>query len=174
MDRIAHMTTTTEPAVLTVAGLVDTLARNVHVVGMQAEGLSHADSLLQPQPRGNCFNWVAGHILVFRQYMLAALGQESLHDEDTLTHYKTDSTPITADGEGVRPFANLLKALGETQDRIANVLATTSASTLAEPSPRTGDVIVAEDIFFLMWHETYHVGQTELLRQLTGVNDKLL
>lgn len=106
--------------------------------------------------------------------MLAALGQESLHDEATLTRYKTDSEPITTDGEGVLEFAALLKALGETQDRIANVLATTSASALAEPSPRTGRSTVAEDLSFLMWHEAYHVGQTELLRQLSGVNDKLL
>ena len=32
----------------------------------------------------------------------------------------------------------------------------------------------AEFLHFLLWHETYHTGQTELLRQLTGVNDKVI
>lgn len=29
-------------------------------------GLSHEDSLVQPQPAGNCLNWVLGHILAHR------------------------------------------------------------------------------------------------------------
>jgi hypothetical protein len=29
-----------------------------------------------------------------------------------------------------------------------------------------------EDIFFLYSHETYHAGQTEVLRQLAGKDDK--
>ncbi|OYV88568.1 MAG: hypothetical protein B7Z63_00165 [Ignavibacteriae bacterium 37-53-5] len=35
-------------------------------------------------------------------------------------------------------------------------------------------VTVAERVFFLYFHETYHVGQTELFRQLTGKNDKII
>jgi hypothetical protein len=29
-------------------------------------------------------------------------------------------------------------------------------------------------ILFLIWHETYHVGQLEFLRQLTGKNDQVI
>ncbi len=29
-------------------------------------------------------------------------------------------------------------------------------------------------LHFLLWHETYHVGQMEYLRQLAGVNDKVI
>jgi hypothetical protein len=29
-------------------------------------------------------------------------------------------------------------------------------------------------VFFLYFHETYHVGQTELLRQLAGKNDQVI
>jgi uncharacterized damage-inducible protein DinB len=32
----------------------------------------------------------------------------------------------------------------------------------------------AEFLHFLLWHETYHAGQTELLRQLSGTNDKVI
>jgi hypothetical protein len=36
------------------------------------------------------------------------------------------------------------------------------------------DETVAEKIAFSHWHETYHVGQLELLRQLAGKNDKVI
>jgi hypothetical protein len=31
-----------------------------------------------------------------------------------------------------------------------------------------------QQIRFSHWHETYHVGQLELLRQLAGKNDKVI
>jgi uncharacterized damage-inducible protein DinB len=33
---------------------------------------------------------------------------------------------------------------------------------------------VGQRAFFLYFHETYHVGQTELFRQLAGKNDKVI
>ena len=33
---------------------------------------------------------------------------------------------------------------------------------------------VAQRVFFYYFHETYHVGQPELFRQLTGKNDKVI
>jgi len=36
------------------------------------------------------------------------------------------------------------------------------------------DWTVGEWLNFLLWHETYHVGTTEQLRQLAGKNDKVI
>jgi hypothetical protein len=33
---------------------------------------------------------------------------------------------------------------------------------------------VGQRLFGLYFHQTYHIGQTELLRQLAGVNDKVI
>lgn len=33
---------------------------------------------------------------------------------------------------------------------------------------------LGQRVFFLYFHGVYHVGQTELLRQLTGKNDKVI
>jgi hypothetical protein len=33
---------------------------------------------------------------------------------------------------------------------------------------------VGQRAFFLYFHETYHVGQTELFRQLAGKDDKII
>jgi hypothetical protein len=36
------------------------------------------------------------------------------------------------------------------------------------------DQTVGKQITFLQWHETYHLGQLEPLRQLAGKNDKVI
>jgi hypothetical protein len=68
----------------------------------QAEGLSHADSLLQTPWRVNCFNWTVGHLVAGRNAVLEALGAETVGDPQALARYVTDSDPITADGPGAR------------------------------------------------------------------------
>jgi len=51
-------------------------ARLTHgAVRTNVDGLTHEDSLLQPQPGGNCLNWVVGHLLFVDQRMLRRLGQ---------------------------------------------------------------------------------------------------
>jgi uncharacterized damage-inducible protein DinB len=37
-----------------------------------------------------------------------------------------------------------------------------------------GEITLANRLFFLYFHETYHTGQTELLRQLAGTDDKVI
>lgn len=168
------MTIASETSVLSPSGLVEFLGLNIHLITIQTKGLTHADSLLQPAPRGNSLNWVLGHILLHREYMLAALSQEPLLGQTALARYARDSDPITADGEGVLPLEELLAALGNAQDRLATALTTASADALTQASPVTPEKSAVEEVHFLMWHETYHVGLTELLRQLSGVNDKVI
>jgi uncharacterized damage-inducible protein DinB len=37
-----------------------------------------------------------------------------------------------------------------------------------------GEDTVGEQLAFLHFHEAYHTGQTEMLRQLAGKNDKVI
>jgi uncharacterized damage-inducible protein DinB len=43
-----------------------------------------------------------------------------------------------------------------------------------EITVRERKTTVGQRVFFLYFHESYHVGQTELLRQLAGKNDKII
>lgn len=61
---------------LTAQQLAEAYARNATIIQRQAEGLAHADSVLQLPFRGNCFNWVLGHILESRNTILGLLGAE--------------------------------------------------------------------------------------------------
>ncbi len=163
-----------ETPVLTATGLVDMLALNMTLLGRQTAGLAHEDSLLQPQPRGNCLNWVVGHIARHREYMLQDLDLSPEVGEGVLGRYERGSAPVTEDGPDVVPLPNLLEILQRQQDRLAAALTEASPEVLDRPSPLSDKRSVASDLHFLAWHETYHLGATELLRQLAGTDDQVI
>lgn len=149
--------------------------RNLKIVQAQTKGLSHADSLLQLPFRGNCLNWVLGHLVSNRDRVLTLLGEVPVGNEAIQARYGYGSEPVLGDGEGVQRMEVLLEMLGRSQERINAALTRITTEELAkETQDHRGKTTVAERLFFLYFHETYHVGQTELLRQLAGANDKVI
>ena len=68
----------------------------------QTDGLTHDDSLLQLPFRGNCLNWVIGHVLVSRENILAMMGIQGTWTEEEIARYRGGSEPITsADDPGI-------------------------------------------------------------------------
>lgn len=168
------MTVTQSPAILTAEQLANAFATNTRTIARQLAGLTHADSLLQPPVRGNCLNWVLGHIAVHRDYILEAMGEEKVLGEASIARYDRGSEPILGEEESVLPLDTLLNAIDRSQDRIAAALARATSDSLAQEAPKSEPATVGRQVFFLYWHETYHTGQTELLRQLAGTNDKVI
>lgn len=139
----------------------------------QTDGLTHEDSLLQLPFRGNCLNWVIGHILVSRESVLKMLGIEGTWTEEEIARYKFDSEPIkSADEPNILSFERLRADFERTQEQLADGFAEISEQQLAEKDKR--DRTVADRLLFLAWHEGYHLGQTEYLRQLAGKDDKVI
>ncbi len=159
---------------LTPHEMANAFARNASILKMQAEGLTQADSLLQPPFQGNCLNWVLGHIVANRDDILETLGRPPVMGA-VATRYARESDAIVEGGEGVVPLEDLLARLDEAQGCIAAALEGMTEDALAH-EVRAGErtTTVAKRLFFLYFHETYHVGQTELLRQLAGKNDKVI
>ena len=155
--------------------LANVYKRNDWVLARQTEGLSHADSLIQPEPRGNCLNYILGHMLVGRDRVAGFLGLEPLLSEAEKARYDTDSEPLTGAEEGVVELSRLMEMLIESTVRIREALEALDpkelerAETLGE-SPGT----LGSWIEFFGWHDTYHAGQTEYLRQLAGTDDKVI
>ena len=146
---------------------------NHWVITRQVDGLTHEDSLLQLPFRGNCLNWVLGHILVSRQTVLELLGIKGSWSEEEIARYKFDSDPITsADDPAILPLERLLADIEQTQEQIIDGFAEISEQQLAEKDDN--DRTVAYRLLFNAWHEGYHVGQTEYLRQLAGKDDKVI
>ena len=76
--------------------LIQSFATTGRIIHMQAEGLSHEQMMIQPPFRGNCFNWVVGHIATNRDQALRLLGVEPLFNEAEAALYQTGSDPMTA------------------------------------------------------------------------------
>jgi hypothetical protein len=167
-----------EDAMIDATDLAGAFARNVSVVKMQTEGLTHAESLI-PLPHGNCLNWVIGHIVEGRDGVLEVLGEPSVSGA-VVERYQRGSEPVAGTeaavgGEGVLPLAQLLELLERSQERLEVALSHMDLNALARTS--AGDArgrSIGQRLFFLYFHETYHVGQTELFRQIAGKDDKLI
>lgn len=146
---------------------------NHWVMTHQTDGLTHEDSLLQLPFRGNCLNWVVGHILVSRQSILQMLGLQGSWTEEEIARYQSDAEPFqSADAPGILPFERLLADYARTQEQIAAGFAEISDEALAQTNENGRTV--ADRLLFLAWHEGYHLGQTEYLRQLAGKDDKVI
>lgn len=150
-----------------------TLKRNARVVHMQCEGITHEASLIQSDANINCLNWTVGHIVESRNGLISALGGDPVATHD-LKAYERESEPITGQGPGVVDLADLLAALDETQDRLEALVAGIRPSSWTEPLPGNPKRTLADQAIFFAWHDTYHTGQTDLLRQVSGADDKVI
>lgn len=142
---------------------------NHQVLRMQTKGLTHEDSLLIPPFRANCLNWVLGHIVVYRDRALVWLGNEAVWDEEQSAPYERESEPLQA--QDALPLEQIMADLKVTQERLAAALAEITVEDLGQ---LVDERTLAERLTFAFWHEAYHAGQTELLRQLSGVDDKVI
>ena len=152
--------------------LSEAFARNVTIIKRQADGLTHEDSLRQ-LPNSNCLNWVIGHIAANRDEVLRTLGEPPLLGPDGV-RYKRGSDPVTEADEEIQPLEELLHWLDHSQEHIAAALSKMSEAELSRELPSDErKMTIGQRAFFLYFHETYHVGQTELFRQLAGKNDNI-
>lgn len=149
---------------------IQSYQRTHWIIRKQAEGLTHDDTVLQLPFRGNCFNWVVGHIVVSRDRVLVLLDESALLTDAETAVYATGSEPITQSEQAI-PFDRLMGILDETQELIIAILSEIPQAKLAEIYDEERGTTIGDKIAGLHWHETYHTGQLEILRQLAGKND---
>ncbi len=151
--------------------------RNQRILHAQAAGLSHEQSLTQTEYNVNCFNWVLGHVVSGRSQLLVRLfGVEPIMSEEQAARYLRESDPITEDGPGVMAFADLLGLLDASEEALEAALADVDDEFMAEElSVEDGRMASrAAQVMFTYFHDTYHIGQTDLLRQMAGFSDKII
>lgn len=145
---------------------INSLQRIDGIIKRKTEGLSHADSMKQLPFPGNCMNWNLGHILVYRMQYLGVIDGVSKPDPAEFAIYGGGSQPLTDSAKAI-PLETLLARL---QDATAQV----TAALQAMPAERLGEIYDAERgmtvddrlNFYLIFHESYHAGQLELLEEL--------
>ena len=136
------------------------------------DGVSNEESLLIPQPAGNCINWVLGHIVSARNAVLTLAGGAPIANGDVAQHYKRGSAALQP-GDKVPDIGTLRGWLSDSQQQLIPALAAISEKTLSltvpeamRRPPLTGSV--GDALARLAFHEAYHNGQIGLLRRLAG------
>ena len=157
--------------------LTGMLERNFGVIQRQIKDITHEQSLIQPLFRGNCMNWVMGHLVMSRQRILIMTKQPTLWTQEQCTRYERGSEPIV-DGKDALPFQKIVADLATSQERIHGWLQSCTTEDLnvkIVPHNIPADAGPIWDwMEFLLWHEAYHLGNLELLRQLAGMNDRVI
>jgi uncharacterized damage-inducible protein DinB len=142
-------------------GLLFNFGRNMIFLREKTEGLTHAESVLQPPwPGLNCLNWQVGHIATFRNRLLRMLGEEPTLDAAIEQRYVPGSAPVLGDEPGIGRLDELLRAIEAAQERIVAALPTMTAERAAEHlSAGQFAMNVGEWVMFYLRHEAYHIGQ---------------
>jgi hypothetical protein len=151
------------------------LSDELDILLKQTNGLTHQESLLQPQPGGNCLNWVLGHLVINLLDILKILGGVAPSGIPDLAHYGYGSTPICGDEPGVIELPVLIDAYALLTKTITDRMAQMTEADFDQQiefwqgHSRRGYVA-----FFYFFHNTYHIGQLELLRNLAGRTEKVI
>jgi uncharacterized damage-inducible protein DinB len=142
-----------------------------YVLERNIGGVSHEESLVSPQPGGNCLNWVVGHLTRARNRALGLFGQKALFPNEEFNSYD-DNGGVPFDAETAISFDELKHRFKALQEPLVNGLNGMSAEAMDQPAPfsPTGNPkeTVGSLLAAMAFHEAYHVGQTGMLRRVVG------
>ena len=153
-----------------ISQFVNSMKRIDGIIKRKAEGLTHEDSMRQLPFPGNCLNWNLGHILVYRMQYLGILDGVSKPDPAEFAIYGGGSDPLT-DSSKAMPLATLLARLDDATAQVIAALEAMPAERLAEiHDAERGTTVEDRLTFYLIFHESYHAGQMEILHELALAN----
>jgi hypothetical protein len=128
--------------------------------------LTHEESLIAPPKAGNCANWVLGHIVTNRAFILELVNEQPLWGEADGDIYARQSKPL--DPALARPFESLLADFEQTQERLRRGLENLDPELLDLKHKEGATRPRGAQLHFLHFHEAYHAGQLGLLRRMAG------
>lgn len=138
------------------------------IVARNLDGITAEHSVVQPEPAGNCVNWILAHMTLVQNAILAMLGEAPAWDEPTLERARSE--PVAGAG-GAYDWEAMRGRFLDSRDRMLPALDRLDDDRLDEPmvdifgKPNTlGGVLN-----FLALHQNYHAGQLGLARRLIGL-----
>ena len=130
---------------------------SAHVINKNLEDISQEESVITPGGGGSSINWILGHILITRDYLLNLLGFESQCDDNMEQIYERGTQKVTI--ENAVDLKILIKLYNDSQIKIMKALDETDIRNDKEKM---------DNISGLSFHEAYHAGQTAVLRRVIG------
>jgi hypothetical protein len=156
---------------MTAADLTTMYEFSYGAIKRNLDGITHEESLVCPEPNGNCMNWILGHVVLARGSVLTLAGGTPVFGGEDAAHYGRGFDP-KADGK-VLDLATLRGFLDDAQLQLVASLGALDDDDLAAPLPEkfqrpplTGSV--GDSLARLQNHEMYHAGQIGLLRKILG------
>jgi hypothetical protein len=143
------------------------LRRNLDLLARFAAGVDEAAARTAVLPGGSHLAWLLAHLAVSRDVMLTGLGQEGVLEEGARERFGRGSDPAAV--PEYPPVDELLARLEAQQERLS--AACEALGALADEGltrSASGDVDLGR-LEFLVWHETYHLGQALLYRRAAGL-----
>lgn len=164
--------TTTASGTLSEITVFRNNARTTHkAVRLNVDGLTHADSLMQPTSGGNCLNWVVGHLLYVYNEMLPLVGESRVMEPSALKRYARGTAPLRNPAEALE-LTELMRAWDTAAERLDAGLAGLTSEALDASAPFSPNNDPKETVRSLLavvsFHQAYHAGQTGLLRRIAG------
>lgn len=129
------------------------------------EGITHGESLVEPEPAGNCVNWVLGHIVATRNRLLPLVGAQPIWSREQAFRY-SGRDEADWSRETATQLDSIKTDLARSQQQLLTALEVMSDRELSAPG-KDGRPL-AEIIGFFQFHESYHSGQIALLRRIVG------
>jgi len=128
------------------------------------DGINHAESILQLPFEHNCMNWIFGHIITNRSHVLETAGVRHIWQEEVRERYHQDTAPITPESKSIQ-FEQLITYLDESSVFLKGALENASEEWLDETHANyRGEKSRYAHLASFHWHESFHVGQLEILK----------
>lgn len=128
------------------------------------DDISHEESILQLPFEHNCMNWLLGHIVTNRSHVLETVQVPHAWELEVRTLYHTEMPPIRPESESIR-FESLIQHLDESVALLEFALEGMSEEQLEEKYTNyRGEKTRYAHLTSFHWHETFHVGQLEILK----------
>jgi len=148
------------------------LSQQFELVYMSAaanlEGMTREQSLSQPDPGGNCANWILGHLTNVQNGIMNLLGESPEWESDQLARAGWD--PITGQPNAIDWETLRDRFLGSRERCLAGIAALSETSLTEQvPHPFGGTTSRAELLNLLAFHQAYHTGQLAIARRVAGL-----
>ena len=146
--------------------LLQNLALSERLFDNALDGLSEQDCAAHTNPRGNSLRWIAGHI-VFHRFALARVAGVAATCPFSPEHFGRGAK--LQPEEDYPSMAEILDTWRSITAKLKQRLNELSPQEIEAPLPLSYPVAqqnVLHGLWFLSWHEAYHVGQMGYVRRL--------
>jgi len=134
------------------------LDQGTFYVRANVSGLAPGEDLVELPNGGKSLNWILGHIVYWRNEMIALVGGTRVWSHGIGRQYRGspgERRPVEFDGTTAESFPRLVEGFEEAGRRLEGMLTNEAV-----------DANVAAGLVALLGHECYHAGQLGVLRRI--------